>query len=168
MTYKILSNNKTFYTTSYTETAYTIPTLTENGTMGGNSFACDCLGTGTDTDNLYRIFDGDISDLSYVGQWFAWYYPNKAKLTVYQSTLYASGQTLQGKLQASNDNLTWVDLENFSTSSSIPSIRIDVLNPDFYSYYRIYFNETYYNGTIGDLTLTQTYLKPINKYYAFI
>ena len=163
------------------------PVLTENGTMGGDTFACDQSDYFTETSGeeqkAWRVFDGNksvhewqVNTVSLTAwYWLSWYNPQPIKISkVGVRDSSASYSILAWKLQGSNDNSTWTDLIT-GTHESITGIAIWYMEvPEekqgFYKYYRIYCQPRSTTALmIRELTITAVestiVLKAGSKYY---
>ena len=148
------------------------PVLTENGTMGGDSFACDQSNYYTensgDEQKAWYVFDGKFNGQEWqvngvkldTWYWLSWYNPQPIKMSRVGVT-NAAGQysILAWKLQGSNDNSTWTDLTT-GTNENVNSVttwymEIPEEKQSFYRYYRIYCQPRVTTALmIRELTLT--------------
>lgn len=131
------------------------PVLTENGTMGGDTFACDqsdfYTESSSDEQKAWYVFDGKFNGQEWqvntvsldTWYWLSWYNPTPIKISKVGVT-NAAGQysILAWKLQGSSDNSTWTDLttginENVSSVTTW-YMEIPEEKQSFYKYYRIY------------------------------
>ena len=142
------------------------PILTENGTLGGDSFAVACSIASINSNGIYNVFDGNNATVfqskstTSNPQWVTFYNPNPLNvksLKVYQYTkeknYYIKALTVQG----SNDNSSWVDLTTWSNSSYLADFTVDLSsNSDYYLYYRIYVTSRgYYDSTYAYFMLAE-------------
>ena len=148
------------------------PVLTENGTMGGDSFACDQSNYYTensgDEQKAWYVFDGKFNGQEWqvngvkldTWYWLSWYNPQPIKMSKVGVT-NAAGQysILAWKLQGSNDNSTWTDLAT-GTNENVSFVttwymEIPEEKQGFYKYYRIYCQPRVTTALmIRELTLT--------------
>lgn len=148
------------------------PTLTENGTMGGDTFACNQSDYYTessgDEQKAWRVFDGNksvhewqVNNVSLTTwYWLSWYNPQPIKISKVGVT-NAAGQysILAWKLQGCDDNSSWVDLAT-GTNENVSSVttwymEIPEEKQGFYKYYRIYCQPRVTTALmIRELTLT--------------
>lgn len=118
------------------------PTLTANGTMGGDSFACSANAE-TPASNApmvaaYRVFDNDDTTYWRSGTstgWIAFYNPNRLKVQKINWLPFHS-YPKTGTVQGSNDGSSWEDLCSF-TASSLSAFDINVNSQNYYKYHRI-------------------------------
>ena len=147
---------------------WTQPTLTANGTMGGNSFAVEASSQYDDTVPAWKAFDGTstsnwVATLGVIPSWITFYNPvalNVTKLAILNRATDNDGVITTGEIQVSNNNSDWVTIKTFSNSvvGNTTAWEIDLSNnTGFYKYYRI-------NGTsfvrnyisIGEVTIQAT------------
>lgn len=143
------------------------PTLTSNGTMGGNSFACDQSSVLDSGDAVYPCFNGTNRWHSAKGlpDWVSFYNPNA--LIVTSLTITNGDQSIwkaikDGTIQGSNDGVGWVDIKAFSNSNTTASSTWNINlsdNTNAYKYYRIYITSSHYNNggyycVIGKIDIT--------------
>lgn len=157
------------------------PTLSANGTVGGDSFAVQSSGTysasGSNHDT-YHAFDNNPNtwwhSTSGMPEWITFYNPvelNVTKLTI-QNPDTNNGQLSAGVVQASNDNSTWTDLKSWtnSVSGGLATWDIDLSsNTNSYKYYRIYITSSAYHhqqgnfAIINQINITATYEEEITS-----
>lgn len=146
------------------------PIMDSNGTMGGDDFAVDqssCLNSGT---KAYNLFKGDNSSTWHSSsggapQWIAWY--NPSPLTISQVDIKNRADDpnnpwipQQYKIQACNDNSTWVDLTETITNTVTDTgawenpIVIPEANRAGYLYYRLYITACSSYCALSRITLT--------------
>lgn len=164
-----------------TDTAWTQPVLTSNGTIGGTAeLAVTATSRYSTTYDYWKSFKSVKTDK------YSWAsvdgpsYPQTYTMYTYKPIKIASisiknetkpdagdgpGEMKAFKLQASNDNSTWVDLysgtNNNNTSASTWSFTVN--SEEYYQYHRFYITSTNdssspYYVTIGYPTITATYL----------
>lgn len=149
----------------YTETAWTQPILTANGTMGGDSFACTASSYMT---VYYPYFAFASGEPAYASAWattttqstYDWYNPEPIKITNIRikNGIEANYSITEGSVLGSNDYSTWTTLKTFtnSTTTALAEWDIDLSdNTELYKYYRISItkgNPTYV--AIGRMYLT--------------
>ena len=127
------------------------PVMTANGTMGGNSFACDSstpadLGFGFGPQYAYHAFDANAFMAMGIGaKWFSWY--NPVDLSISKIEMDWAGS---GVLQYSVDNSNWVTLKTLDTNTG-NTVHV-VLDLSSYSisakYWKIYDSNTAYGTMI--------------------
>lgn len=142
--------------------AWEQPTLTSNGTMGGDSFAVAASSTvWSDGAQAWGAFNPDSfwhADSSST-QWIAWYNPKPLKVTKFQllnrNTPNGDSDTCAAttyKLQASNDYSNWIDLTSNISNSVVSSntwqneVSVPSDKQEYYNYYRIYIT-AHYSGS---------------------
>ena len=134
-------------TMTETEVDWVQPTLSDNGTMGGNSFACDASGSQSGHP-AWHALDGTISSTNYwqsvsttsTPGYFYFYNPVPIKVTaikLYTYQVSTGNYYLEGKVQACNDNSSWVDVSsNYHVDYLSGTVTVDT-NGEFYNYYRL-------------------------------
>jgi hypothetical protein len=134
---------------------WTQPVLTANGTMGGDSFACDQSSYNNTGNEAYHIFNNDNKSWQSKAydtnpQWLTFYNPKPLKLEkikIYNFTgetvYYPKGMYIQG----SNDNSTWETLYTYTGTSYVAEITCEVSSDKAYKYHRIYiYDRAYFNS----------------------
>lgn len=126
------------------------PVLSSNGIIGGDTFA---VTASTQRYPAYGAFEPDgrwSSDTYATGpQWLTFYNPNA--LVIKKITLnYGNGESyyyVRGiYIQGSNDNSSWVNLYNYTSTSYSDKIVCEVNSETAYRYHRIYiYDRSYYN-----------------------
>lgn len=154
----------------YIDTPWTQPVLSANGTVGGNDFACFASSIYSTSYPAYEAFDGVISSSSWWCssgksgvQYIGFYNPDRIKVTnirFYNQTANSGdGVIASGTVQASFDNVNYIDLGTFS-GNTFGTVYFDIdlsTNTNYYNYYRIV--ATGYAGnyaTCGELEITAT------------
>lgn len=158
--------------TQLIEEQWVQPILTQNGTLGGSTFAVAAsseYSTSYLACNAFK-FDLDSSIWHSAAQsdknWFLIFY-NPSALKVSKIDIAISSTSYNpsgGILQGSNDGKTWVDICNFTNTIAVnqsDKFTIDARdNSTFYKYYKILFtgcnNASYV--TIGQVVIWATYL----------
>lgn len=130
--------------TRYYDVSFTRPNLSSNGTMGGNSFACE--GAANSSSPAWKAFDDDTSSTGWVSNT-----TNTGSITFYSPTpLKISNLTLKGYatnvntrvpkngiIYASNTNDNFVQVGSFSNNTSkVFSVSCNT-NNNYYKYYKI-------------------------------
>lgn len=181
---KILTCNGT-YSTSSTETKWSQPTLSSNGTLGGTTCAAYCPTITTDNYQPYDCLDGvegDTYDRFFThkakGQedgYFTFYTPDPikmSKIVMKQAGSQRNSYSKSGSVYASNSNGSWTKLTDYSNSSGNQTVTINLTTSNFYKYYQItctsstYANTGgYYYWSIKTLTFTATYMATAYTYY---
>ena len=135
---------------------WTNPILTSNGTMGGDSPACDAYYTYSSSYNPYRAFDNststdwrsDYSD----NTWITYYTPTPIYITSVVFSFYSTAAA--GRIEGSNDNSSWVTIGSFTgNTSSTLTVECSTTTP--YKYIRFYRTSTYSGsgGRIYDMKI---------------
>lgn len=124
---------------------YWFPSLTENGTMGGDSFAVESSELYDDYYKAFRAFvhTGDYcylkSNSSSLPAYLTFYNPtpmNVIRLGFYSSY---SNHPVDYIIQGSNDNTEWVNISTITNNTAYGDIMLDLSsNTEYYNYYRIY------------------------------
>ena len=143
---------------------FTTPTLTANGTLGGNSFAIATNQTGSDG---YKMFNGNTATSDY--WWFTggnngeaivtFYNPTPIKVTKLVITFNTTSTTYLAKsyvVEGSNDNTNWKQVGSFGYVAG--QVRtLDLTNNKAFKYYRIKMNIYYMYLRICEIAITATY-----------
>ena len=121
------------------EQQFTQPILTENGTMGGGSFAVAADNETNGNKPAYYAFDGSDSSFWRGGNvpgYIEFYNPAPINVTALTWGFYYSYPT-SGNVQGSNDYSDWTTITEF-TNDSASDFTIDMSgNTNSYKYYRI-------------------------------
>ena len=169
--------------TSYTETSWTQPSLSANGTLGGNSFACEASSEYS-TYYAWHAFDKDYgassstvwavlsSGSASLPAYMIIYSPTDIKIskfTVWNRAGYTFAFT-GGSVQASGNGSSWSTIVNSwsnSVTTSNTSWDITVSSSSFYKYYKIIF-DTFSNGAYRpqcqEIVITATQQVPTTTY----
>ena len=154
---------------------WTQPQLAGNGTIGGEYFAVlpsyersGLSGGG----QCFRAFDG-ASNTFWMSSGASVASP--VTCVIYSPTsinisyMYFSGSGGNtGKLQASTDGSTWIDLKEFSYSTNTYGLDTSD-NTGYYNYYRLYYTAGGYHGSGGwyvylnEISITATYQETIQS-----
>ena len=136
---------------------FVLPVLTENGVMGGETFACACSKTSNDA---YKIFnsgaDGTANIDTYSNaapQWLSFYNPvplkvtklrlGQVKNTAEQNNYYITSW----KIQASDDGQDWADVWSGTATKPAKTLVAEIADSGYHKYYRIYVvSASYYSG----------------------
>lgn len=151
-----------------TEQPWTQPVLSANGTIGGDSFAC-AASSELSGCPAWRAFDNSTylwtsAQNQQNNSWLEWYNPKKINITTLKFWTggdYGMGVIKNFKIQASNDNSTWVDIETGATSSNTKvTITKNININQGYKYWRIFVIDTWDNAFAGidDVVITATQL----------
>lgn len=146
------------------------PTLSSNGTVGGNSFAvfCSSYESYYSSRNAYAAFDRVYDS----GGWFCsnsipcfigWYNPTALRVTKVHITNSIQDYNYtckSGYLQYSYNGTDWYNLQAFTgTVGSLATWDINVTNPVTAKYYRLHITDRYTNTvSIGEIDITGTYV----------
>lgn len=125
----------------YDEMTFEMPTLTANGTMGGDSPACAASST-EGSYYAWKAFDKNASTYwgsssSAVPDWLTFYNP-KALLVTQVDFVFTSEYYAAGTIQGSNDNKQWDDIGSFSANTST-ALSVTCTTDTPYKYIRAYF-----------------------------
>ena len=171
--YDFYEDIATYKTTEKTERKYykyeydtwVQPVLTENGTMGGNTYACAALSEGFSS-YAYQAFDNSLTTNWYtpnggVPNWVTFYSPKDLMVSNIEIYVNNDSNTIrQIYMQGSNDNVNWTEIgSGLNTSTSPPfTLSIDCDNTNTYRYFRIYVASVnvapYSYCTIANVTFT--------------
>ena len=161
---------------------WTQPTLTANGTMGGDSFTINA----TSSSSTYPPYYGyNKQTSSWITQtalgtaYSMFYNPNSlnvTSLTVTNPNGHSSAYPItEGTIMASDDNDTWVELTKFTNSvlNNGQTWNIDLSsNKNYYHYYKLIITKGYGDWWgFDELAITATQKKIIDKqikYYGII
>lgn len=147
------------------------PVLTENGTMGGDSFAVEASSEVNSNRPAWQAFNGDTTS-SYWGsvnstaiQWLSFYNPKPLKVTALEiysyydasDSTYKSFYIKEAIIQGSNDNTNWDNIKTITNSAWVEKIPVDLSdNNKVYRYYRIYITDrAYYSGTYCSIDINE-------------
>lgn len=141
------------------------PILSANGTYGGSAFAVAANAEVQDSDSPYKAYQAfDNNSSTYwrgannsQSGWIGFYNPTPIAVQKLKWTCFYNYPTA-GKVRASNDNSSWVDLCEWTNSNS-SSFEIDVNSSVDYKYYRIRVKSTNLKDNVhcGELDITATY-----------
>lgn len=126
----------------YVDVAWTQPSLTSNGTIGGDRFAVTAKSERSSypaysaiNDNGYWVGTGGSTSSS---TFYEFYNPEPLKVT--QVTWNNAGNWYNftgGTFEGSTDGITWQTLGNIDSDNGTTSLRvIDISQPNYYKYYR--------------------------------
>lgn len=132
------------------------PTLSANGILGGNSFACESDSNYNDF-YAYKALDGNSSTswqsngTTTSGTWFKFYNPTPIKvIQITWSGTPTYGTITGGIIYGSNDDLVYTQLGTFSDGTTTGGTIDLSTNTNFYKYYKI--TPTTWTDTSGTLT----------------
>lgn len=107
-----------------------VPVLTENGTMGGESFACEASSEYNTTYVAYKVFTSSSywRSASASSWWLSWYNPVAIGIESITIKNYSSGGLIRTyDIQVSDDNTEWSTVySGESTASTSASWDIDL------------------------------------------
>ena len=127
------------------------PLLTDNGALGGTTFAVKASSQASNSYQAYMAFRGDDATSFWrsasqaSGGWYLIFYnPTPLKVSKLDITINAVANNPTGGIfQGSNDGENWTDLCTFTNTTATHAADkfvVDVrANNSFYKYYRIYF-----------------------------
>ena len=157
----------------YQYSNWTQPTLTANGTMGGNSFACNQIASHTSSTLAFRCFNGDVSSSGETNRWqvnsvntsswywLSWYNPQPLNITKLVITNAEASYCVKNYIiQGSDNNSNWVDIVSGTNTNTngLSQWTINMSNNEkAYKYHRIYCQPN--NGAslqIAEITITAT------------
>lgn len=150
------------------------PKLTQNGTLGGDTFAC----SGTNIDNLqaWILFDGDKTMSHYVRSQQAsgdiiFYDPtglNITNLNIMGYTADSNWWVQDCTLYGSNDGSTWTSLSTYSPA--FQSVSWNISHNGYYKYFKIHWNRNKTGLLWIEIDITATLVTTASKnrvkYYA--
>lgn len=138
------------------------PNLTENGELGGNSFAAASTGEVSSYYGVFKVFNGDETDYLWASEeinTITFYNPKPLRVSSLVIKYYSSSSTYQPAsitVQGSNNNIDWTDLANFEYETSI-SRTLNINSPRFYKYYRLVMPEKSVYLRICEITINASY-----------
>lgn len=148
---------RVYYKRTESETSWTQPVLSANGTIGGDSFAC---AASSEYDPAWKAFDNNTSTVwtsPYVQlpQWIEWYDAKGLKISsliiTYSVMNYGAGAIRNYKVQVSDNGNDWVDVYSGNDNKlSVGSynINITINNNNFYKHWRFYIVSSYNSSYI--------------------
>ena len=140
-----------------TETPFVQPTLSANGTIGGDSFAVEKVGNSYNGD-AYQTFDGSTSTAfrPYVNNGLIFYNPKPINITnLACNVAYSNEGILKGELYASNDNSTWKLIDDNIGGAQTWSTNINMQGS--YKYFKLMSTSvTGGRGSVAELIITAT------------
>lgn len=185
--YSLPKQDETLYY-KYVENTWVQPTISSDGTLGGNRFACKASSVNS-SDNPYKAFDSNNETqftLNANTGTMTIYNPVAIKISSvsirngYQSSWVRA--ITSGTIYGSNDNASWTQLKTFTNSNKTVSAvwSIDMsTNSNYYKYYRFDIKGDGEYARITGMTITATqkdvvagtaedydYKEVTSKYYA--
>lgn len=154
MVYKVKKDTvRKYYKVSTTTQTWTQPSMSANGSLGGDIFA---VSSTNDSDNAYHAFDSTGVSIN-LGT-LTLYNPNPFCITKlvfegrnYPANTYVKAFTLYG----SNDNSSWIEIQSFS-GGTVSSKTYNVTNSSYYKYYKMVVTDGTGKARICNLTITAT------------
>ena len=133
---------------STTTQAFSQPTLTANGTLGGSKFA---VSASSQTSSGYAAWYAmDSSTSTYwcndhsKSSWFIFYNPTALRITKVVAT-QVSGYTFASvSVQGSNNNSAYTNITSTLTNNSTTKDTITLTNTNYYKYYKFSFTSSSY------------------------
>lgn len=153
------NTTKTFkgtYTTSTTETTWSRPNLSANGTLGGTSFAVEASSEGSTAHAAWYAFDGTSNSDSNrwgskqgisaanTGAYLIFYNPTAIKVSKLEWYNYTTQYTHYPKtltLYGSNSNGSWTQIAEGSGSAQ-PIATLNANSTTFYKYHKLAVTKT--------------------------
>lgn len=154
----------------YVDTPWSQPVLTENGTLGGSSFAVNANRVNTTQGGYpYCAFD-NVPNTGYSPSGSGWenygifYFYNPNPLNVTTLNLINHSDLITGYLpsdliiKGSNDYTNWTSIQTFTGLSGV--INVNVNNSNYYKYYSLEFTGSQGSNQIwiGQINITATQL----------
>lgn len=152
-----------------TEFDFVTPTLSSNGTMGGDTFAVQAIAERDSNYYAYKMFDGNTSTnwcayaAAFTGAvWFTFYNPIPLKVSTILCHGYINGTSgyniRSGTVYGGNDNSSWTDVCTYSGLSGA-NATITVNSHTYYNYYKVYIagNQGSNQVYIDEVTINATY-----------
>lgn len=129
-------------TTTYSDTSWTRPNLTSNGTLGGSSFAVNASGYYSSY-YVWKAVDSDNSsmwDIQTSGAWYTFYNPTALKVSSITMTQFSGSDykhwSIKGTVYASNNNSSWSSVGSYNSDAKNITISIST-GGSYYKYYKI-------------------------------
>ena len=169
--YSIFSRNK-YYKKTSTILPWTQPIITEDGILGGNTFAVGVAPNYNEYKKIYLSFQKDLpanggGAIAGAGSYRAYimYNPAPIKITNLHIKNVNGQQPKGGTVYGSNDGATWIKIKDYTNTqlASRGEWNLDLSdNNKFYHYYKVD-NGTYvisgnseYAWYLGEITITAT------------
>jgi hypothetical protein len=140
-----------------TERNFVRPDLTDNGTMGGNSFAVD-----SDWEDaqhkVYMAVDGNTSTKNMPDAIYEFYNPAALKVSQLDFDFGSGSKSMDAVvLEGSNDRTNWTTINSWSGSAE-PTISWSVNSSAFYKYHKLTFTPHNQYVELCELGITATYM----------
>ena len=140
---------------------FTRPNLSDNGTLGGSSFAVNAssLYSTASSYQTYRAVDGSTSQSYYWSSAstdstpnYTFYNPNVLKVSQINLTYYSSNRATTVTIQGSNDNTNWTDITSSysGTTSGVLTVTGDI----GYKYHKLKFGKYSTYIRLVEMTIT--------------
>ncbi len=118
------------------------PNLTENGELGGESFAVASTGEVNSSYSAYKVFNGNKTDYLWASEdinTISFYNPQALRISSLIIQNYSSSSTYLPAsitVQGSNDNINWNELAYFEYSTELVRT-LEINSSRFYKYHRL-------------------------------
>lgn len=156
MVYKVKKETvRKYYKVSTTTQTWTQPSMSANGSLGGDIFA---VSSTNDSNNAYHAFDSNGVSIN-LGT-LTLYNPNPFCITklVFEGRSYSGWAQAYVKaftLYGSNDNSSWIEIQSFS-GGTVSSKTYNITNSSYYKYYKMVVTDGTGKAYICNLTITAT------------
>ena len=164
------------YSTTETETSWSRPNLSSDGTIGSSSVAT-YASTVYGSYNAYRAVDGNSSTYWYgrgtVPYYWIFYSPTPVKITQMVLSAHSSGkngyyQAQAFQIQGSTDNSNYTTLFTHSDTSRPATVTATLSPAGYYNYYRLYITTAAISSIASiylEITMTGTQKTTSYTYY---
>ena len=164
MVYKALTQTvRKYYKTTTTTQSWSQPTISSDGTLGGDSFAVNASNDGSNH-SAYKAFNSGLNgwrayDSS--ANKYTFYNPTPIKVTGLSFSGAGAGPmggyTKSYNLYASNNGANWTSLGSYNQNTDATTIVYNsISNNSYYKYYRIDSTSRNTRDAISSLVITAT------------
>ena len=141
-----------------TERNFVRPDLTDNGTMGGNSFAVESDWEGVEH-KFYMAVDGNTSTSNMPDAIYEFYNPEALKVSQLDFDFGSDSYSMFGVvLEGSNDRTNWTTINSWSGRPD-STISWSVNSSAFYKYHKLTFTPSRTYVQLYELGITATYME---------
>ena len=138
------------------------PNLTENGELGGNSFAAASTGDVSSSYGVYKVFNGNETDYFWANadiNTITFYNPQALRVSSLVIEYYSSSSTYLPAsitVQGSNNNTDWEDIASFEYETGL-SRTLNINSQRFYKYHRLIMPEKSVYLRICEIEINASY-----------
>lgn len=149
------TGNRKYY--KYVWEDFTQPTLSANGTLGGDSFAVYTPNTVDQYGPIYNAFNESAANEPHIYDELpcsiVFYNPKPLKVEKISLIQHTTAYWVKGVFQGCNDNSSWTDIKPIDFSGT--PITFEANSETAYKYHRFYITSAYSNDTlIGKIQIT--------------